>query len=133
MDVLVTRERDGRGKFCCKKCYNQWLSELYEHYETSLNRIRGLRIYKSWREDILKKDHLCCVKCESKKQLEVDHIKPFIEIIVENNIRSTKEARQCKELWSLDNGQTLCRKCHTKKSKKQRQKVVDLSFILKTL
>lgn len=133
MEILVTRNNNNRGKFCSKKCYNEWLAQIYEHYNTSLDRIRGLKKYKNWRESILQRDRYCCVKCKTKNLLEVDHIKPFIQIVIDNNIQNTKQARECKELWDINNGQTLCRKCHAKKSKKQRREVLNCGIILKTL
>ena len=41
------------------------------------------------------------------------HITSFSKIIKENNIKSTKEARECDELWNRNNGVTLCENCHS--------------------
>ena len=77
-------------------------------------RIMELPEHKEWHSVILKRDKYLCVKCGSRKNLEVDHIKRFVHIVKENNIKSTDDARNCKELWDIMNGRTLCRECHRK-------------------
>lgn len=56
------------------------------------------------RQDILKRDKYRCVnpKCRSKKDLQIDHIKPFSQ-----GGKTTYE-----------NGQTLCKTCNTSKGAK---------------
>lgn len=77
--------------------------------------IMGLREYKEWRTNIFQRDNYTCQHCKKRGgYLEVDHIKPFIKIIREFNIKTNKQAQQCDELWDINNGRTLCRKCHTK-------------------
>lgn len=34
--------------------------------------------------------------------------------IEENKIKTFDMAMECEELWNINNGQTLCRPCHTK-------------------
>jgi hypothetical protein len=41
----------------------------------------------------------------------VHHVKTFDEICKENNITTVKGALACKEIWSLDNGISLCYDC----------------------
>ncbi|MGA9169931.1 MAG: hypothetical protein WBZ20_07280 [Nitrososphaeraceae archaeon] len=45
-------------------------------------------------------------------RLEVHHAKTFDDICKENNITTVKGALACKEIWSLDNGISLCYGCH---------------------
>jgi hypothetical protein len=40
------------------------------------------------------------------------HPKAFDEICKENNISAIKQALQCKELWNVKNGISICYKCH---------------------
>lgn len=80
---------------------------------TSLNhQIRSCLRYKQWHKEVLSIDWFKCTECNSKKELEVDHIKPFSVIIRENKIKSLEEALMCNELWELNNGRTLCFECH---------------------
>lgn len=55
---------------------------------------------KIWRTQVFERDGYKCVKCGSKGYLEADHIKPFAYF---------PELR-----FDINNGRTLCRKCHRK-------------------
>ena len=74
--------------------------------------IRKTEKYKSWRTVIFIRDNRKCVKCGSKQQIEAHHKKSMSLILEEHNIRSTKDALNCEELWDLNNGETLCNDCH---------------------
>lgn len=86
-----------------------WLGGVTPFYE----RLRTSLVYRQWRKEILKRDK-CCILCGSDKELEIDHIKQFVILLVENKITSLEQARECKKLWKLDNGRVLCRTCHKK-------------------
>ena len=61
------------------------------------------------------RDNFACVKCDIVGgQLQVDHIKPFAVILHENDIKTFEQAINCKELWDINNGRTLCVDCHKK-------------------
>ena len=66
---------------------------------TSSKRWRGLRHLA------LQRDGFRCRKCGAVGRLEVDHIKPE---------RTHPELR-----WSLENLQSLCRRCHSAKTAKE--------------
>src|SRR3990167_2405522 len=80
----------------------------------------NLWIYSNFVKKVLERDNWTCVWCGAKSGngkaivLNADHIKPFAVIIRENGIKTMKEARNCKELWDIDNGRTLCIDCHKK-------------------
>ena len=81
---------------------------------TSLNlAIRRTYKYRLWRSDVFTRDNYTCQLCFDKGVfLEADHIKAFCLILKENNIRSIEDALKCEELWNINNGRTLCKKCH---------------------
>ena len=65
-----------------------------------LRKIRNSSEYKQWRDNVLKRDNYKCVLCGSKKNIEVDHIKPlalFPDLALD-----------------INNGRVLCEKCHKK-------------------
>jgi len=81
--------------------------------------IRNSFKYRQWRSDVFTKDDFTCQECGRRGgKLNVHHIKPFSLILELNNIRNFKEALECSELWDINNGITLCEKCHKKKRHK---------------
>src|SRR5205823_6181825 len=81
-------------------------------------KIRNTTEYLNWRIAILKRDNFKCRMCSASikdnkaLRLEVHHAKSFNDICKENNITTIKQALACKEIWSLDNGISLCYGCH---------------------
>lgn len=102
------------GIYVGEKSYN-WKGGI-----TPLQRaVRTCANYVKWKRRVLKRDNYTCVKCAVKKGdlgvvIHVNHIKAFIELLDEYNIRSVAEANVCKELWNVDNGEVLCWGCHKK-------------------
>jgi len=89
---------------------------------TPLNKlIRKCDKYKEWINNIFKRDNFICMMCNIRgSDLNAHHIKEFNKIIKENNIFILKDAINCNELWDINNGMTLCKKCHDKTKKKQK-------------
>ena len=56
------------------------------------------------------------------------HAKTFDDICTENNITSMKQALECKDIWSLDNGISLCYCCH-KNIEKLRTKIRNMFVV----
>ena len=72
---------------------------------------------------------VCTASIKDNKglRLEVHHAKTFDDRSVqENNITSMKQA--CKEIWSLDNGISLCYCCH-KNMEKLRTKIRNMFVV----
>lgn len=97
------------GKF--GKAHPRWTEDKKAPFYKS---IRQLFKYRQWRSDIFTRDNFTCVFCGARGcYLEADHCpKMFIEIINEYNIKTIKDALACEELWNVNNGRTLCTKCH---------------------
>lgn len=74
---------------------------------------RNLAVYKNWRFGVFSRDKFTCVWCGIKNQkglghtvrLEADHIKSWTDY---------PELR-----YEIDNGRTLCKGCHTKRTAQQ--------------
>ena len=81
-------------------------------------KIRYTTKYLNWRLSILKRENFTCQIChtsvkENKSlRLEVHHPKTFDEICKENNVSTVEQALECKELWSMNNGISICYRCH---------------------
>lgn len=70
--------------------------------------------YKSWRKEVFVRDNFICQECGYDKGgiLHAHHIKPFAEILSKHNIKTLGDAINTQELWDINNGVTLCKKCH---------------------
>jgi NUMOD3 motif len=88
---------------------------MWKGGSTSLGvQIRGTLKYREWRTTVFTRDGFVCVVGGTAhgRQIQADHIKPFIRILRENGIRSVEDAEICAELWDIANGRTLCIPCH---------------------
>jgi hypothetical protein len=92
-------------------------SYLWKGGITEFNKqVRMLFEYELWRESIFKRDNYTCQMCNNKGgELHAHHKKQLYELLHENNIKTIEEAKNCKELWDINNGITLCKKCHMEK------------------
>jgi hypothetical protein len=78
-----------------------------------VKKIRRLPEYDVWVDSIFERDNFTCRKCNHRGgDINAHHIKEFSKIIKSNNIKTVEESLLCKELWDLNNGITLCLKCH---------------------
>jgi hypothetical protein len=75
---------------------------------------------KQYIQDGFSRDGYSCKKCGDNKggNLNFHHKKSFNTIYTENHIQSLEGAYNCPEFWDLNNGITLCRKCHEEFHKK---------------
>ena len=102
-----------------KASYRGWndgeKSHLWKGGISALSKLtRSCFKYRQWRSDVFTRDDFTCVFCGKKGCfIEADHYpKTFAEIFHENEIKSLKQAIDCEEFWNINNGRTLCRKCH---------------------
>jgi hypothetical protein len=81
-------------------------------------KIRNTTKYLNWRLWILNRDNFTCKICHTSVKenkglrLEVHHPKAFDEICNENNVSTIEQALECKELWNINNGISICYRCH---------------------
>lgn len=112
----------GGGHYCSLECISTWQSFSRSGSKgpgwkggiTSLYyQIRNLQEYNEWRVSVYERDDFTCRFCgEARGALQAHHIKPRSRIMAEYNITTVEEALQCKALWEIDNGITLCERCH---------------------
>jgi hypothetical protein len=81
-------------------------------------KIRNTTKYLNWRIAVLKRDGFRCkichtsVKDNKSLRLEVHHAKTFNDICNENYVSTVEQALGCEELWSMNNGFSICYTCH---------------------
>lgn len=70
-------------------------------------KIRGSKKYIQWRNAVFERDNYTCQKCSKRGgYIEAHHFKiPFCYLL---------RNKMWKEMFDINNGQTLCRKCHDK-------------------
>jgi len=98
-----------------------WVGNKIKHFD---KRIRHCSLYIQWRSNIFQRDGWICQTCGVRGgKLQVHHIKSFAEILQNNHIKTFEQAINCKELWNLDNGITLCEDCH-KLTQSYKQRII---------
>jgi hypothetical protein len=85
-----------------------------------IERLRNCSKYRQWKCDVFERDNYCCQdNNEHINKLQAHHIKPFIDIIKQYNIKTYQEGLDCEELWNINNGITICFICHKKYTKER--------------
>lgn len=103
--------------------WNKWIYwyELHGGSKQPLkDAIRSCQKNINWRTNILKRDNYTCQECWRKRKpwdrviLEVDHIIPFSQILIDYKIETLESAYSTEILWDESNWKTLCKECHKK-------------------
>ena len=130
--------RYGEGRFCSYKCIGVWHSKyrsgknshMWKGGKTSLKRgIYATSKYQQWRQQVFLRDNFTCQKCgQVGGKLEAHHKKALKKILEEMKINlpllsPRKGAMIYTPLWDINNGITLCEKCHGKTSNYGNKKV----------
>jgi len=96
------------GKYTGSKASN------WKGGSTDLNRlIRGRSEYRQWVSECMTRDNWTCRTCNKiGGKLQVHHKESFAALLKLYNINTVNQALNCKLLWNVDNGITLCEECH---------------------
>ena len=84
------------------------------------DKLRNTSKYVEWRQSCFMRDNFICQKCQIQGgDLEVHHKKPFVKLLNEaiNFMPLFSKHEACifySPIWDINNGITLCRKCHNK-------------------
>jgi len=115
--ALPSRTKKGHDKFCSTKCKGLYF-RIYPDTEKQ-KYVRTMAKYINWKYKVNERDKYVCQKCgKSNLQLHAHHIVPFSILFLEYSINSIEQAEQCDAMWDINNGITLCGKCHRKQHKK---------------
>lgn len=76
--------------------------------------IRTCLEYSKWRIQCFERDHYTCLDCGDNRggNLVAHHILHFSKLLKWYNIETLEQSYECKELWNVNNGLTLCEDCH---------------------
>lgn len=74
--------------------------------------IRKGNKYLEWRKAVFISTDYTCTCGKRGGNLEAHHKDRFHDLLRTYNIKTFHEATNCKELWIVSNGETLCKKCH---------------------
>jgi len=126
------KTKSNHSKFCSQKCYWDSLSKRKGDKTSNwqggitpiIQKIRNSEKYNKWRQEVFVKDNFTCHKCNTRGgYLHAHHIKGFSVII--NEIKANLPLLGLYEasmiytpLWDIQNGVTLCKKCHFKGHRK---------------
>ena len=119
--------KKGNNKFCSRNCYFQWQKGKKKTQRKPYNKqgknnpnwkgglksansaVRNSKQFQDWRQKVFERDNWICQKCGKRSKanrwliIHAHHIKPFA---VFPKLRLV-----------VDNGLTLCKKCHSKEPK----------------
>jgi hypothetical protein len=90
--------------------FEEWerkITPLYHAIRTSMK-------YSEWRIAIYERDNFCdwFSGVKGNGNLNAHHIKPFSQLLEENNIQSFEQAMECEALWDINNGVTMIDTSH---------------------
>lgn len=122
--ISETNKRLGRKPpYSIGEKHPRWRGGFVSEY----SRIRGSDKYKQWKQNIFIRDNFTCQDCGDKKggNLNSHHKKSFKKLLQEVKkylplFDLYTGAMLYAPLWDLNNGITLCEKCHKKRTKKLR-------------
>lgn len=79
---------------------------------TLIERIKKTEKYKKWRISVFRRDNYTCQNCGRNNCYVEAHHKIPKSILLKKCDNDFSKAMKYKELWLVDNGMTLCKKCH---------------------
>lgn len=87
-------------------------NRLWKGGITLLNKaVRTMSAYRNWTRAVRYRDGKC-LRCGATEDLESHHITELVVLFGRFSIKTVDDARACDALWNVDNGETLCEKCH---------------------
>jgi len=116
---LKCQVKRNKFSFCSEKCKNLGMTKgrlhNYKGGQSLSVTIRVSKKYSDWRKSVFDKNGECCYECGSEENLEIHHVVEQSDIIKKYDIKNIEDAKSCKELWDINNGQVLCVHCHADK------------------
>lgn len=76
--------------------------------------IRSLSVNQKWVRTVKERDDYKCVECDGNDKLEAHHLRSVSEMLEGYNITNHHQVKSIPGFFNIDNGITLCKKCHYK-------------------
>jgi 5-methylcytosine-specific restriction endonuclease McrA len=118
IEVTGTNLQSGSTRSCgCKSIEwrsgennGSWKGGITPVYTKLRNGVKN----QQWKEAVMDRDNYTCQCCgdASGGNLNVHHIFPFGKILEKFNITTQQEGENCRKMWDISNGITLCETCH---------------------
>ena len=137
-DAIPSNIKKGYSKYCSRGCKGIGGRDSNSHFwkdgATSVyDKIRKSKKYNTWRKSVFERDNYTCQNCNTKSAkgnpvyLHAHHIKRFSFILNDMKqkyplLLANDLYEGYSDLWNINNGITLCVKCHKLKHKKQLKK-----------
>lgn len=100
----------------CRNCYKGALHPFWKGGASTLQSlVRAMCENRQWIRQCMYRDRYTCQECNIESNgnnMQVHHKKQFAQVLRDNEIDSVEKARNCAELWDMENGVTLCKSCH---------------------
>jgi 5-methylcytosine-specific restriction endonuclease McrA len=102
--LLLSEINKGKKNPCYIDGRISWFKQLKNSWQ-----------FQHWRKQVLIRDNYTCQECGKEEcELHAHHVKTLSFIFKFYHINSLKEALNCKQLFDVSNGLTLCKDCHMK-------------------
>jgi hypothetical protein len=121
--VYASRKKYYKNLYCSVECRNKYgiIGRLTSNinfnkqYQKFVRSVRHSSKYYEWRKKCLERDNYKCNICHGDRGLTVHHgIKTMYDFVKEHGFNKKKIYNDCM-FFDVDNGSTLCRKCHLNK------------------
>lgn len=99
--------------YCSSFCMKKDKEKIKNSYKKISHYLRSTNEYEKWKNSILDRDNHQCVKCGSDDNLQVHHLYSLYDICKDNNF-NINDVLHSKKFNDINNGQTVCIKCHHK-------------------
>lgn len=128
-EVTKSVYKKNKTRFCSSKCFGLYAKKTECRKRDKNPRwkggkktedivLRNCDKYKQWRMDVFGRDRFACQKCgQISKDLHAHHIYSFTKML--NELREEfpvlnliDVANSTDKLWDVNNGITMCKKCH---------------------
>ena len=112
--ITESRFKKNKNNFCCLDHKKAFVQKEKETYAEISHYLRTSKKYNTWRLSCMERDDFKCIECHEDSNLIVHHINELYNIVKKYNF-VLEDILNSFEFNDINNGMTLCKKCHNKK------------------